>query len=67
MCARHILEALVAALLLGAGLLRALRGGLTYLLADARRADPNRDRHWGRLRAGLALVEVAKCSPMTTY
>jgi hypothetical protein len=60
MSARHILEALVAALLRGSGLLRALRGGLTYLLANARRANPNRDRQWGRLRAGLALVEVAK-------
>lgn len=60
MCAHHILEALVAALLVGFGLLNALRGGLTYLLANARRANPNRDRHWGRLRAGLALMEVAK-------
>jgi hypothetical protein len=57
MCARHILEALVTALLVGVGL---LRGGLTYLLANARRANPKRDRHWGRLRAGLALIEVAK-------
>jgi hypothetical protein len=60
MCAHHILEALVAALLVGFGLLNALRGGLTYLLANARRANPNRDRHWGRLRAGLTLMEVAK-------
>lgn len=60
MCAHHIFEALVAALLVGFGLLSALRGGLTYLLANARRANPNRDRHWGRLRAGLALTEVAK-------
>jgi hypothetical protein len=60
MCARHSLEALVAALLVGTGLLRALRGGLTYFLANARRANPNRDRHWGRLRAGLALAAVAR-------
>jgi len=60
MCAHHILEALVAALLVGLGLLDALRGGLTYLLAHARRANPNRDRYWGRLRAGLTLMEVAR-------
>jgi hypothetical protein len=60
MCAHHILEALVAALLVGFGLLNALRRGLTYLLANAQRANPDRDRHWGRLRAGLALMEVAK-------
>jgi hypothetical protein len=60
MCAHPILEALVAALLVGFGLLNALRDGLTYLLANARRANPNRDRHWGRLRAGLTLMEVAK-------
>ena len=39
MCAHHILADLVTALLRGAGLLRALRRGLTYLLANARRAD----------------------------
>lgn len=55
MSVRHILDDLVAALLDGIGLLEALRRGLTYLLANARRADPNRDRRTGRLRAGLAV------------
>lgn len=60
MCARHIFEALVTALLKrGAGLRGALHRALTYLLANARRAHPKRDRRTGRLRAGLALVEPA--------
>lgn len=59
MCARHILDEVVTALRRGVGLLGALRRGLTYLLANARRAHPNRDRRTGRLRAGLALVEPA--------
>lgn len=59
MCARHILDAVVTALRLGVGLLGALRRGLAYLLANARRAHPERDRRSGRLRAGLALVEPA--------
>ena len=59
MCAHHILDDLVTALRLGVGLLRALRRGLAYLLANARRAHPDRDRRTGRLRAGLMLVEPA--------
>lgn len=59
MCAHHILDDLVTALLLGVGLLKALRRGLAYLLANARRAHPDRDRRTGRLRAGLMLVEPA--------
>ena len=55
MCAHHILEALVAALLIGVGLLGALRRGLGYPLANARRSNPDRDRRTGRLRAGLRL------------
>jgi hypothetical protein len=60
MCAHHILDALVAALLLGVGLRGTLRRGLAYLLANARRANPDRDRRTGRLRAGLGLAEAAK-------
>lgn len=60
MCARHILEALVAALLVGIGLLGALRRGLAYLVANAQRPNVERDRRTGRLRAGLALIQVAK-------
>ncbi|MEQ1899040.1 MAG: transposase [Vicinamibacterales bacterium] len=59
MCAHHILHALVTALRLGVGLRGALRRGLAYLLANAQRAHPDRDRRTGRLRAGLALVEPA--------
>ena len=59
MCARHVLDEVVTALRLGVGLLGALRRGLAYLLANARRAHPDRDRRFGRLRAGLALVEPA--------
>ena len=59
MCAHHILGQLVTALLIGCGLLGALRRGLTYLLANARRANVPRDRRIGRLRAGLALVMSA--------
>ena len=59
MCAHHILDALVAALLLGVGLRGTLRRGLAYLLANARRANPVRDRRTGRLRAGLGLAEAA--------
>jgi len=59
MCAWHILGEVVTALRVGAGLRQALRRGLTYLLANAQRAHPERDRRAGRLRAGLALVEPA--------
>lgn len=59
MCAHHILDALVTALLLGVGLRGTLRRGLAYLLANARRANPDRDRRTGRLRAGLGLAEAA--------
>ena len=55
MCAHHILDDLVAALLVGVGLLGALRHGLRYLLANARRSHPDRDRRTGRLRAGFRL------------
>lgn len=60
MCARHLLDDLVAALLNGCSLLEPLRRGLDYLLANARRAHPNRDRRTGRLRAGLVLVGAAR-------
>ena len=59
MCAHPILDALVAALRLGVGLRGTLRRGLAYLLANARRANPDRDRRTGRLRAGLRLLQTA--------
>jgi len=43
MCAHHILAELVRALLRGVGLLVALRRGLAYLLANARRANVPRE------------------------
>ena len=60
MCAHHILDKLVTALLVGVGLLRPLRRGLMYLLANARRANVPRERRTGRLRAGLTLVPAVK-------
>jgi hypothetical protein len=59
MCAHHILDALVATLLLGVGLRATLRRSLAYLVANARRANPDRDRRIGRLRAGLGLAQAA--------
>ena len=59
MRAHHILDALIAALLVGRGLRRVLKQGLAYFLANARRADSRRDRLLRRLRAGLALVQPA--------
>ncbi len=59
MCAHHILAPLVAAVLLGGGLRGPLRRSLAYLLRNARRANPDRDRRTGRLRAGLGLAEAA--------
>jgi hypothetical protein len=55
MCAHHILEDIVAALLIGVGLLGPLRRGLGYLLVNARRSNPERNRRTGRLQAGLRL------------
>jgi hypothetical protein len=60
MCAHHILHDVVAALLDGFGLLGPLRRGLTYLLENARRANAQRDRRTGRLRAGLTIVPAVK-------
>lgn len=60
MCAHHILDDLVTALLVGVGLLGHLRRGLTYLLENARRANVPRDHRTGRLRAGLTIVPAVK-------
>jgi transposase InsO family protein len=60
MCARHVLDALVAELLAGmAQLAHVLADGLAYLLANARRAHPEHDRSAGRLRAGLVVLHSA--------
>jgi hypothetical protein len=61
MCARHVLDDIVTALLYGSSqLLQALVDGFAYLLANARRAHPDRDRARGRLRTGLAVQSSAK-------
>jgi len=61
MCARHILGDLFAALQQGGRrLTRVLEDTLRFLLANARRAHPKRDRDAGRLGAGLAVVGVLK-------
>jgi hypothetical protein len=60
MCAHHILHDVVTALLDGFGLLGPLRRGLTYLLENAQRANVQRDRRTGRLRAGLTIVPAVK-------
>ena len=59
MCAHHLLDDLVAALLRGAGVRRALHAGLRYLLGNARRSNPNRDKRTGRLRTGLLVLQAA--------
>ncbi len=55
MCARHIIDELFATLLANDGFGAALQRGIAFLLTNARRANPARDRRTGRLRAGLAL------------
>ena len=56
MCAGHIIDELVAALLACASIATVFRDGITFLLANARRANPKRDRKKGRLRSGLIVV-----------
>jgi len=60
MCAGHIIDELVAALLASASIAVAFRDGIAFLLANARRANPKRDAKVGRLRSGL--VVVGTCS-----
>ena len=56
MCIRHVLDEIFAALLTLDGFAEALRRGIEFLLANARRANPKRDRKTGRLRTGLFVV-----------
>jgi len=61
MCARHVIGDLFAELIRGGRRFgRAVEDALRYLLANARRAHPKRDRATGRLHAGLAVVGVLK-------
>lgn len=56
MCAGHIIDELVSALLASVSIAAALRDGLAFLLANAQRSNPKRDRKTGRLRSGLVVV-----------
>jgi hypothetical protein len=56
MCAGHIIDAIVLALLACSSIASAFRDGMAFLLANARRANPKRDRKTGRLRSGLIVV-----------
>ena len=49
----------VAAFLRGAGVRRALRDGLRYLLANARRSNPDRGTRSSRLPSGLLIMQAA--------
>jgi hypothetical protein len=59
MCAHHFLDDVVTALLGRRGLFATLRRALTYLLANARQSNPDRDRRTGRLRIGLLAATAA--------
>jgi hypothetical protein len=59
MCAGHVIDELVAALLACASIAAAFRDGMAFLLANARRANPKRDHKVGRLRSGLVAVGPA--------
>jgi hypothetical protein len=58
MCAGHIISELVATLLACAGIAEVFREGIAFLLANARRANPKRNRKVGRLRSGLVVVGI---------
>ncbi|HEX2691926.1 MAG TPA: hypothetical protein VHN14_35195 [Kofleriaceae bacterium] len=50
------MDELVAALLASVSIAAAVRDGLAFLLANAQRSNPKRDRKAGRLRSGLLVV-----------
>jgi hypothetical protein len=56
MCATHIIDEIVSALLACVSIASAFRDGMAFLLANARRSDPRRDRKTGRLRTQLVVV-----------
>lgn len=60
MCAGHIIDNIVAALLACASIATAFLDGLTFLLANARRSNPKRDHKSGRLRTRLRVVGVRR-------
>jgi hypothetical protein len=60
MCSGHIIDEIAAALVACVSIADAFRDGIAFLLANARRANPKRDRKAGRLRAGLRAVGVRR-------
>ena len=60
MCSGHIVEEIAAALLACLSIAAAFCDGMTFLLANACRSNPERDRKTGRLRAGLLVVGVRR-------
>jgi hypothetical protein len=56
MCSGHIIDELAAALLACVSIAVAFTDGIAFLLANARRSNPVRDRRTGRLRTGLLTV-----------
>ena len=56
MCASHIIDELVMALLACVSIAAAFRDGMAYLLANAQRSNPRRDRKTGRLQTRLVVV-----------
>ena len=60
MCSRHIIDEIALALLACVSIAAAFSDGIAFLLANAGRANPKRDRKTGRLRAGLRVVGVRR-------
>jgi hypothetical protein len=56
MCSGHIIDELAMTLLACVSIAAVFRDGMTYLLANATRSNPARDRRSGRLRTGLVTV-----------
>jgi IS4 transposase len=56
MCSSHIIDELASTLLACVSIATAFRDGMAYLLANARRSNPARDRRTGRLRTGLRTI-----------
>jgi hypothetical protein len=56
MCAGHIIDAIATALLACIAITQAFHDGMAFLLANARRSNPKRDRKTERLRIGLVVV-----------
>ena len=57
MCAGHIIDEIFAALLACISIATAFRDGIAFLLANAQRSNPKRERKSGRLQTDLVIVE----------